>query len=75
MVKDTTENATNVSYYLGVLSLCFALFVPIIAFTFSIIGLCVKKNPQHSDRDIMLNAFGLALSLVSWIVTTLWLLS
>lgn len=62
------------SKILGILSIILALLSPIVALILGIIGLSIKKDEEHYNRDVTLNTIGIILSVLAWIISFLYLL-
>ncbi len=61
----------GISKTLGILSIIGGLISPIVGLICGIVGVSVKKEEGHYDRDVTLNVIGIVVSILSWIVTTI----
>jgi len=64
----------GISKNLGILSIIFSIFSPIVSLILGIIGLSIKKEEGHYNRDITLNTIGVIMSIVSWLITLIYFL-
>ena len=64
MTKEIKES--NVSQTLGIVGICCSFLVPLAGIVCGIVGLSIKKNPNHYGRDIALNIISIVGAFFFW---------
>jgi len=64
MVKQEKKYYSGIIGMLGIV--VGIVLLPIVGVLFGIIGLAITKDPEHRDRDIVLNILAITASIIVW---------